>query len=175
MTHILPSRWPKLCDYDASSRITSHWARAQGMTWSLPPCINIIFRDNRIDVDPHHHWEFGQRLYDNSGFTWRYKKTTWELWKREFTLDIWAHSILRDWGWEFSMDTYAYDHKDRLVALGETKRPYATPGTQQYPPWIQTNYIVGRPIGHPYMTTYTHVEPSSLANMYSEVPEWLRD
>ncbi len=175
MTHLLPSRWPKLCDYEDSWRIVSHWPRAQGMVWSLPPSINVFFWNNDIDADEYHHWEFGQRLYDNSGSTWRYKKTTWKLWGRQFTFDIWAHSVHRDWGWEFSMQTFGYDHKDRLVSLGETRLPYATPGTQQYPPWIEWNFIDGRPIGHPYMHTFAYILPSSLGGMWSEVPKWLPD
>lgn len=175
MTHILPSRWPKLCEYYDSWRIKSHWPRGMGTIWALPPAINVLFYWQTLD--PHYKgpYELGQRLYDNSGTTQRFKKTTWHIEYQDMTLDIWTHTILRDWGWEYDFQAYLYDQEDHLVGLGEKTTRFATPGTQQYPPWMQGQTIVGIPIGHPYMGFGLYALPSSLANMWPEVPRPLGD
>ena len=175
MTHKLPSRWPKLHEYYDSWRIKSHWPRGMGTIWCLPPAINIYFYWQTLDPNYPGPYELGQRLYDNSGSTQRYEKTTWVIERREATLDIWTHSILRDWGWEYTMKALLYDHKDRLQSAGETKTRYATPGTQQYPPWLQIQSIHSVTIGHPYIHFGLNALPTSLANMWPQVPRPLGD
>lgn len=146
-----------------------------GTIWALPPAINVFFWLNVLDPDRYGPWEFGQRLYDNSGTTQRYEKTTWHVYHQDFTVDIWSHTILRDWGWVYDFQAYLYDEKSRLVGVGEESTRYATAGTQQYPPWMQGQMISGIPIGHPYMGFHLYAVPSSLCNMWPVVPRRLRD
>jgi hypothetical protein len=170
MTHILPSQWPQLCEYERSWRIKSHWPKAQGIMWSLPPCINIFFWDAQPQGDPDVNWEMGQRLYDNSGTTWRYKQTTWESEGHEVTLDIWSHSLKRDRYWEYSIEAYLYAKSGRLMGLGEKSMPYATPHYRQYPPYLNSHEIIGRPVSYPYWSGGVYITPSRLKDMWPEEP-----
>lgn len=175
MTHILPSRWPQLCEYEESWRIKSHWPKAQGIMWSLPPCINIFFWDASPVGTPAQDWEMGQRLYDSSGTTWRYKKTTWEHERREVTLDIWSHSVKREQHWEYSIEAYLYNQSGRLMGLGEKSLPYATPHYRQYPPYLWSHSIISTPVGYPYWSGGAYIMPSRLKDMWPEEPRLLAD
>ena len=175
MTHRLPSRWPKLCEYIDTKYIVSHWAKAQGTIWSLPPCINIRVHMHHGDVKPDEHWELGQRLNDNSGYSWRYQETTWEIDKKELTLWIWQHSMKRTLWWEYSIQGFVFDHKGTLLALGERRYPYASPYQDAYPPWLRTWGLTLTPIAYPFVNMSIAVKPSSLANMWPEVPIRLAD
>ena len=173
MTHILPSQWPKLCDYHDRPQIQSHWPRAQGTIWSLPPAINIFFFDEQPVGDPQEDWEMGQRLWDNSGTTWRYKPTTWLSEGHEVTLDIWSHSLKRDRYWEYSIQAYLYAKSGRLMGLGEKSMPYATPHYRQYPPYLWGHSVFGVPVSYPYWSGGVYITPSRLKDMYPEVPRLL--
>lgn len=175
MTHILPSRWPKLCEYIDSKYIVSHWAKAQGTIWSLPPCINVYLWLEFGPWKPNEYWELGQRLKDNSGYTWRYQTTTWDIDNKKLTLDIWQHSIERKLWWEYSIQGFLYDHKGTLLALAEKVYPYATAYQDLYPPWLRTWQLNLRPIAYPFVDMSIVVKPSSLANMWPEVPIRLAD
>lgn len=175
MTHILPSRWPKLCEYIDTDNIVSHWPKAQGDIWSLPPSINIALQMYHTVWKPDEHWQLGQRLNDNSGYTWRYQKTTWYIDKRMLTLWIWQHSVKRTHWWEYSIKALAFDHTDTLIGVAEKEHAYAGPYKDQYPPWLRTWWLSVSVWLHPYKHFSITVTPSSLANMYPEIPVRLAD
>ena len=175
MTTPLPSRWPQLHEYYDSWRIKSHWPRGMGTIWCLPPAINIWFWLNVLDPDRYGPWYFSQRLYDNSGTTQRYEKTKWHVYHQDFTVDVWSHSILRHYGWEYSFQGFLYDEKSRLVGLGENRTRYASYPYQQYPPWMEDQQVVGKPSGHPYMGFLLHAWPTSLRDAWPAVPTMLGD
>lgn len=175
MTTPLPSRWPQLHEYYDSWRIKSHWPRGMGTIWCLPPAINIWFWLNVLDPDRYGPWYFSQRLYDNSGTTQRYEKTKWHVYHQDFTVDVWSHSILRHYGWEYSFQGFLYDEKSRLVGLGENRTRYASYPYQQYPPWMEYQQVVGKPSGHPYMGFLLHAWPTSLRDAWPAVPTMLGD
>ena len=175
MTHILPSRWPKLCEYLDDDNIVSHWPKAQGTIWSLPPCINIDLTMHHGVWAPDEYWQLGQRLNDNSGYTWRYQKTTWYIDKKMMTLWIWQHSVKRKLWWEYSIVVQVYDHNENLIGISEKVYPYAAPYTDWYPPWLRTWGLFVYPWQYPFDGFHVAISPSSLANMYPEIPVELAD
>lgn len=175
MPHILPSRWPKLCEYLDTNDIVSHWPKAQGTIWSLPPSINIDLQMHHGVWKPDEHWELGQRLNDNSGYTWRYQKTTWYIDKKMMTLWIWQHSVKRTLWWEYSIQVLVYDHNENLIGVAETTYRYATAYTDLYPPWLRSWWLYVPVWQYPFNDISVNVAPSSLANMYPETPIELAD
>jgi len=170
MTTRLPSRWPRLCEYLDEPNIGSHWPKAQGTIWSLPPSINIDLQMHFGVLKPDEYWQLGQRLNDNSGYTWRYQKTTWFIDKRMLTLWIWQHSIRRKLWWEYSIVAQAYDYNENLIGIAEEKLPYAAPYTYWQPPWLLTWGLHVHPWHYPFNSFSISVAPSSLDNMYPEIP-----
>lgn len=117
----------------------------------------------------------GQRLENNLGWKWQYKKTEWNALGKDNELQISFYSLKRDPYWEFSAEAFLWTPSHDPIGAGEVLKPYATAGYPQNAYWSGTNSVVMNAWVWPYWVGGVTLIPTALRNMWPEVPQWLGD